>query len=81
MADYFQKLGCAGTQIGVSGYSSMAHVTSLITQLARLTGHSLCKVSLGPANMSDVMDSSIVAVSSGVTRFFGAWDDYHNDRP
>ena len=67
--------------MGVSGLSSMAHVTSILTKLASLTGHFLCKMSFGLANMSDVMDSSIVAVSSGVTRFFGVWDDYHNGRP
>jgi len=59
----------------------MAHVTSLIKKLALPTGHSLCKTSPGPANMSDGMDLSTVAISGGVTRFFGAWDDYHNGRP
>jgi hypothetical protein len=49
----------------------MAHVTSVITKLARLTGQSLCKMSHVPANMSDSMDSRIVVVSSDVTKYFG----------
>ena len=70
MSDYFQKLGGAGTQTGVSGMSNMPHVTSVIAKFVRLTRQSLCKMSPGPTNLSDGMDSSIVAVSSGVTRFF-----------
>ena len=70
MADYFQKRGGADKHIGISGYFSMGHVTSVITKLACLTGHSLCKMSPVPANMSDGMDSSIVTVSTGLTKFF-----------